>query len=139
MNHRFRLSTMAVAVALAVVTAPSAAASSAAASLVDVEPSRLVLTVAEGESAGPITRLGMLRCDPSGGTHPAAERVCDALSIVDGEPRMAGTPAGMMCPLIYDPVTVTMRGTLDGVRVDHERTYGNACVLHDDTGPLFEF
>lgn len=135
MNHRlrFRLSTTAVVVALAVVTAPSAAAS-----FVDAEPSRLVLTVAEGESAGPIARLGMLRCDPTGGTHPAAEQVCDALSIVDGEPRMAGTPSGTMCPLIYDPVTVTMRGTLDGVRVDHERTYGNDCVLRDDTGPLFD-
>ena len=100
---------------------------------------RLQLMVAEGESAGPIARMSVLRCHPAGGTHPTASEVCAALRLVDGEPRMTGTPVALACPMIFDPVTVSVVGTLDGQRVDHRRTYPNPCVLLVDTGALFEF
>lgn len=100
---------------------------------------RLTLTVADGESPAPIARMATLRCRPSGGTHPQAARVCSSLVMVGGTPHMLGMSNAMACTLMYDPVTVSVTGFADGRPVDHQRTYGNACAMLSETGPLFEF
>jgi hypothetical protein len=37
----------------------------------------------------------------------------------------------------YDPVTVTATGRWEGRAVRYQHTFGNACLLHVDTGPVF--
>jgi hypothetical protein len=143
-RHGARPTALAAALAAALtVLATVLAPLTATASQADTGPAprsvRLTLTVTEGEPSSLFARAVSLRCRPTGGTHPAADDVCAALVVVDGELHMAGMPSDLVCPLHYQPVTVTASGTADGMPVAHRRTYPNACVLHSETGPLFEF
>ncbi|MFH0244656.1 subtilase-type protease inhibitor [Streptomyces sp. HK10] len=106
-------------------------------------PSVLVLTVAEGEdpATAPERRSAVLTCPPGpGGTHPAPGRACAALRSVDGEVGAlveAGTDR--ICPMIWDPVTITAKGVWEGSEVSYERTFANSCVMEGATGPVFSF
>ncbi|MFP8941279.1 subtilase-type protease inhibitor [Streptomyces fenghuangensis] len=106
-------------------------------------PSVLVLTAAAGENpaTAPERRSTTLVCPPgSGGTHPDPERACAALRSVDGEVgALVETDADRVCPMIWDPVTITARGFWEGRQVSYERTFANSCVMEGATGPVFSF
>jgi hypothetical protein len=106
-------------------------------------PSVLVLTVAEGEdpATAPERRSAVLTCPPgSGGTHPAPGRACAALRSVDGEVgALVETDGDRVCPMIWDPVTITAEGVWKGREVSYERTFANSCVMEGATGPVFSF
>ncbi|WP_052387707.1 subtilase-type protease inhibitor [Dactylosporangium aurantiacum] len=100
------------------------------------KPTRLVLTVAKGESTTPVRRRASLTCRPAGGSHKLARDACSALAKVGGDfARLQVT--GGACTMQYDPVTVTAVGLWKGKRVDYRKTYGNACSLSTTTGPVF--
>lgn len=114
-----------------VAAGPSFGATAAAA-----KPTRLVLTVAKGESITPVRRRASLTCRPAGGSHKQARDACSALAKVGGNfTRLQVT--GGACTMQYDPVTVTAVGRWKGKRVDYRKTYGNACALSTTTGPVF--
>lgn len=99
----------------------------------------LVLTFAYGEDATPVARHSLLMCDPPRGTHPDPFAACEALIPVGGDPAALTPLPGVICPTHYDPVTVTATGSWDGRFIHFERTYGNACSLYAETGPVFSF
>ncbi|GAB3874275.1 subtilase-type protease inhibitor [Dactylosporangium cerinum] len=124
--------TMLVAAIAAVETATAAAAAAA-----PVNPTKLVLTVAKGESTKPVQRRASLTCRPAGGSHKMARDACSALAKVGGDFGRLQQGAGVACTMQYDPVTVTAVGRWKGKRVDYKKTYGNACSLSTTTGPVF--
>ncbi|GLF95941.1 SSI family serine proteinase inhibitor [Streptomyces yaizuensis] len=96
----------------------------------------LLLTVAGPGSGG--HRSVTLLCDPPGGTHPEPVAACDALALAGGDPNaLAGEPG--ICPLDYNPVTASAYGDFRGRVVSWRKTFTNACVLHRETTPVFDF
>ncbi|MEU0561784.1 subtilase-type protease inhibitor [Dactylosporangium sp. NPDC006015] len=124
--------TMLVAAIATVETMTAAAATAAPA-----RPTKLVLTVAKGESSKPAQRRASLTCRPAGGSHKLAKDACSALAKVGGDFARLQATTGMACTMQYDPVTVTAVGRWKGKRVDYKKTYGNACSLSTTTGPVF--
>ncbi|WP_344119570.1 SSI family serine proteinase inhibitor [Planosporangium flavigriseum] len=112
-------------------TAPSAATLSAA-------RTTLLLTAARGEDGDRVDRTAVLTCAPAGGTHPAASQACGELSSVAGEVAALSEGSGS-CILMYDPVTVTLRGWWQGEEKYFRATYSNSCVLHRQTHAVFDF
>ena len=93
----------------------------------------LSYTAAAGHAAAVV-----LTCDPAGGVHPEAKRVCKALAKVSGDPsRMKA--AKVMCTLEFAPVTAEVKGKWRGKTVTWSHTFGNACDLNRATGVLFAF
>lgn len=102
------------------------------------KPTALVLTIAQGENPSPASRAVVLGCAPVRGTHPAARQACDQLTSVSGDVSALSEDAGI-CTLIYDPVTVTLRGVWQGEQKNFRATYPNSCVLHRKTRAVFSF
>ncbi|MFI9152432.1 SSI family serine proteinase inhibitor [Streptomyces sp. NPDC053367] len=42
--------------------------------------------------------------------------------------------AGVMCPMYFDPIVVTVNGVREGRSVSYERTFGNPCVKNRTCG-----
>ncbi|MEV0129479.1 SSI family serine proteinase inhibitor [Dactylosporangium sp. NPDC050688] len=120
----------------AVGTGQMAAAGPSYGATAAAKPTKLVLTVARGETTTPVQRRASLTCRPAGGSHKQARDACSALAKVGGNfTRLQVT--GGACTMQYDPVTVTAVGRWKGKRVDYRKTYGNACALSTTTGPVF--
>ncbi|WP_432109374.1 SSI family serine proteinase inhibitor [Streptomyces sp. AA1529] len=81
----------------------------------------------------------MLHCEPTPhGHHPRAAETCAALDAAHGD--LDALPAGNgRCTMQYDPVTVAARGSHRGQAVNWKKTFPNACVMHQATGPVFDF
>jgi hypothetical protein len=99
---------------------------------------QLTLTIANGESPAPVVRRTVLRCTPTGGTHPRAAAACTALRKVDGNLAKLNVAAGV-CTMEYAPRTVTATGTWAGRQVRFRHTYGNQCVMRNQAGPVYRF
>ncbi|MEW9532043.1 subtilase-type protease inhibitor [Microbispora sp. NPDC049125] len=94
------------------------------------------LAVARGEGTGTPERHVTLTCAPPGGTHPSPAEACRALDKVGGDPARFTPAGGKVCPLIYDPVTVTASGIWDGKHIWYQHTFGNNCEMQS-YGPFF--
>ncbi|MDF4249836.1 SSI family serine proteinase inhibitor [Streptomyces sp. WMMB303] len=81
----------------------------------------------------------VLHCEPvPHGHHPRAAETCAALDAAHGD--LDALPAGSgRCTMQYDPVTVAARGSHRGQAVNWKKTFANACVMHQATGPVFDF
>ncbi|MFJ2393265.1 SSI family serine proteinase inhibitor [Streptomyces sp. NPDC087843] len=85
---------------------------------------------------GTDTRGALLLCDPPQG-HPHAAQACAELTAVEGDiGRLPVTP-GVLCPMIYAPVTAAARGEWDGRPVTYAHTFANSCVMGAATGAVF--
>ncbi|QFZ73681.1 serine protease [Streptomyces fagopyri] len=85
----------------------------------------------------PGTRGALLLCDPPQG-HPHAARACAELAAAEGDiGRIPDTP-GVLCPMIYAPVTAAARGAWDGRPVTYTHTFANSCVMGAATGAVFD-
>jgi len=138
---RTSLAAVALAVGAAVTGAshPVAhAASTGPESLLGGSKTYLKLTVATGEQARPASHKATLTCDPAGGTHRRAREACATIAAVGGDFGALHVDGGA-CTMQYDPVTVTATGLWRGKPVRYRHTFGNACVLHLETGPVFAF
>ncbi|MET8508782.1 subtilase-type protease inhibitor [Streptomyces sp. NPDC004787] len=111
------------------------------------ETSSLVLTARYGDTysalsadatAAPFSEV-TLSCSPhASGTHPNAKEACTELRRVNGDLDALQPEPGVMCPMYFDPITVTVNGVWEGRTVSYERTFGNACVKNT-YGSLFAF
>ena len=95
------------------------------------------LTVAKGAQARLVLVLVCLTCAPARGTHKKAKEACAALAAVNGDFAQLHVVKDQACTMMYDPVTVTAVGRWRGAVVRYEHTYGNACSLQVETGPVF--
>ncbi|MEU2183030.1 subtilase-type protease inhibitor [Streptomyces thermolilacinus] len=111
------------------------------------EASSLVLTARYGDTfptlsadaTVPQVREVTLTCSPTvSGTHPDAKSACTELRRVDGDFDALKATPGMMCPMYFDPVVVTVSGVWEGRSVSYERTFGNQCVKNT-YGSVFAF
>ncbi|AXI76408.1 SSI family serine proteinase inhibitor [Peterkaempfera bronchialis] len=102
--------------------------------------SRLVLTLHSGEStSGRVQGSVVLECDPDGGSHPHPATACAALRAARGDLSAVRATRGVMCPMIYAPVTGEARGDWGGRTVRFTRTYGNRCSAAGESGGVFGF
>ncbi|MFJ5711566.1 subtilase-type protease inhibitor [Streptomyces sp. NPDC093105] len=95
-------------------------------------PSALVLAIAQGDEQAAVLRASTLSCAPTAqGTHPDPEAACAALAATSGSlDRLLTAPApDRLCPLHYDPVTVTADGVWEGERIAWRHTFSNTCEL----------
>ncbi|HLL65207.1 MAG TPA: SSI family serine proteinase inhibitor [Micromonosporaceae bacterium] len=132
---RSTLLRQAASVALAASTAAGIALAPAPASAAPAPTTRLVLTVAKGESPRPAQSRTLLTCNPAGGTHPNPAAACAALAAANGNPAKL-TPAGIMCTMQYEPVTVTIVGQYRNRPVRYRHTFGNPCAMRDSVGSV---
>ncbi|MCP3800981.1 subtilase-type protease inhibitor [Allokutzneria sp. A3M-2-11 16] len=99
----------------------------------------LVLTGNPGEAVTPAAKWVLLTCGPNGGTHPAPGASCSALAATGGSISTLRLDRDAICPMIYDPVTVSATGVWQGRRIREQITFPNRCVLIAETGPVFGF
>lgn len=70
-----------------------------------------------------------LTCGPTGGDHPNATQACRALGDIDVDVSQP-VPAGKACTMIYGgPETATVRGILNGEKVDATFSRENGCEI----------
>jgi hypothetical protein len=130
----FRLIAVVAAVMISCVgVSASAAEHRSSGSPSGVTNSKLDLTIKDRSGARVVT----LTCDPDGGSHPHVSEACTRLRAVDGDfTKLRGTG---ICPLVWDPVTVTASGVWHDRVINWQRTYSNKCFLRNETYPIFEF
>ncbi|MFF7813341.1 SSI family serine proteinase inhibitor [Streptomyces sp. NPDC007945] len=111
------------------------------------ETSSLVLTARYGDTSVTLPTdpaagwfsEATLTCSPSAsGTHPNATSACAELRRVKGDLDALQPAPGVMCPMHFDPVVVTVNGVWEGRNVSYERTFGNTCVKNT-YGSVFAF
>jgi len=81
----------------------------------------------------------VLRCDPTGGSHPQAGDACAALAEAGGDVSAVKPRVGMMCTMQYEPMTAIARGVWHGRPVRYRHTFSNACHMHTTTAVVFDF
>lgn len=100
----------------------------------------LVLTLTQGSTVLPSTRAVVLQCSPvGGGTHPKTREACTALEPASGDVRKFKPAAGLVCPLIYDPVTVSAVGVWKSRFTMSSQTFGNGCQMRNALGAVGSF
>ncbi|MGW7101906.1 subtilase-type protease inhibitor [Streptomyces sp. NPDC054838] len=95
-------------------------------------PSAVVLTMGQGENGATVVRASTLSCAPTAqGTHPDPKAACAALAGTAGalDTLLAAPDPNRVCPMIYDPVTVTADGVWQGRRVSWKHTFSNTCAM----------
>ncbi|MEU8591872.1 SSI family serine proteinase inhibitor [Streptomyces sp. NPDC048664] len=96
----------------------------------------LYLTVAKGDTRTREVHGSLLMCDLPGGRARSA-KACGELEAAQGD--VGRIPARhMLCPMIYQPVTVSARGQWTGHRIEYGHTFANACDLAARTGSVFD-
>ncbi|MEV6630684.1 SSI family serine proteinase inhibitor [Actinoplanes sp. NPDC051470] len=98
---------------------------------------RTELTLSYQAAAG-FAAAVVVTCDPAGGVHPQAEKVCRTLAKVNGNPATI-KPAKTMCTLEYAPITAAVTGTWRGQAVTWSKKFSNTCDMKRATGVLFTF
>ena len=133
-NRLLRFAPIAVAALLAALTAPAGAAPRT------TSPAAvLMLTSNPGETVSPAAKRVLLTCAPDNGTHPAPRASCAVLAAADGIISALRISRDAICPMIYDPVTVSAIGVWLGRQIRERMTFPNRCVLIAETGPVFRF
>jgi hypothetical protein len=135
-SHLTALSTAVAVMVAAIAVSPTLGYAAAEHSAPRLARSQLKLTVAKGEKALPAQLKASLTCTPTGGSHQQAAAACAAITEVGGD-LAALHFENAFCTMQYDPVTVTATGRWEGRAVRYQHTFGNACVLHVETGPVF--
>jgi len=97
------------------------------------EDTRTRLTVTVSETGNPATEgTFQLRCDPSGGSHPAAERACARLAELadEGADPFAPVPRGTMCTQQYGgPAGARVTGNWRGRHVGAVFSRADGCEI----------
>lgn len=95
-------------------------------------PSAMVLTIGQGDNGATVVRASTLSCAPTAqGTHPDPKAACTALAATAGafDTLLAAPDSNRVCPMIYDPVTVTADGVWQGRHVSWKHTFSNSCAM----------
>ena len=83
-------------------------------------------------------RVVTLTCDPVGGTHPRAAEACEQLAAANGDIK-AVPYIPRPCPPVWEPVTVTARGTWRGQVIDYTVREGGVACANVSHGVIFWF
>ncbi|MEU4083034.1 SSI family serine proteinase inhibitor [Streptomyces aureus] len=98
----------------------------------------LSLAVTRGDARSSDTRGVLLLCDPPQG-HAHAAAACRQLAAARGDIGRIPRRTGVMCPMLYAPVTASAHGRWNGHRVDYRRAFSNSCSMKAQTGAVFDF
>jgi hypothetical protein len=99
----------------------------------------LVITAYNGEDTSwPVIKEITLKCEPTGGNHVHAEDACASLDAVDGD-FDALPDRQLLCPDVYQPVTIEVGGAWYDQVVSFERTYPNLCHAFSESDGIFDF
>ncbi|MEU1630626.1 subtilase-type protease inhibitor [Streptomyces sp. NPDC020096] len=143
MRYTKRTMGIVAALALSLTGIGATAAQAAAGSPATQAPSALVLTIANGTNPNTATveRAATLRCSPAvGGDHPDSYQACAELGAVGGNFAELSTNAPhAICPMIWNPVTVTAQGVWNGQRISYAHTYPNECIMKANNAYVFSF
>ena len=105
------------------------------------QPSESNLVITAYDSSGFVAQLideVVLKCEPAGGSHVAAEDACATLDLVDGD--FEGLePQPIACVLIYKPVYIEVGGNWRDHVVHFQHNYPNLCVAGAETDGVFKF
>ncbi|MFD8396739.1 SSI family serine proteinase inhibitor [Streptomyces sp. NPDC059680] len=131
----------AAAVAAALLPSVAEAADKPCANVEGCHLTVLVLTKAHAgfNPAPPPDNAALLGCNPTWGWHPQAGEACATLNSVKGQFEKINVNPHAMCPMIWNPVTVTAQGWWNGRKVSYEKTFTNSCVLERTTDAVFAF
>ncbi len=100
----------------------------------------LVLTLSQGAVPLSSTHTAVLQCSPVyGGTHPKTREACATLEPASGDVRRFKPAVGLICPLIYEPVTVSAVGVWKSRFTMSSQTFGNSCQMHSALGAVGSF
>ncbi|MEU9890356.1 SSI family serine proteinase inhibitor [Sphaerisporangium sp. NPDC051011] len=116
---------LAIGLATAITPAPAPGA--------DV-PVRLVISRAHVHPGD--VKSWSLKCAPTGGSHPAAEKACAMLRAIRGDLDKIRPRPGLVCTTEHDPYDVRIRGVYDGRPVVFAQRYANGCVLEGSAAPI---
>jgi hypothetical protein len=126
------LAVAAAAVAFTVLSTPAGAAPQGSAS-------SLVITAYNGEDVTwPVMAEVTLKCEPTGGSHTEAEEACGSIESVDGNLDEL-LDRQLICPEVYQPVTIEVGGNWNDMVVAFEHTYPNLCFAFSESDGVFEF
>ncbi|MEU0433459.1 SSI family serine proteinase inhibitor [Streptomyces sp. NPDC006290] len=99
---------------------------------------RLAVTRGDARSGDTLDTLGvLLLCDPPRG-HAHAALACGQLGAAGGDFGRIPRRSGVMCPMLYAPVTASAYGVWDGRRVDYRHAFSNSCTMGVETGAVFD-
>ncbi|WP_329124478.1 SSI family serine proteinase inhibitor [Streptomyces sp. NBC_01465] len=97
----------------------------------------MYVAVMQGEEALGNVSGTLVRCPQGGGGHPHGKQACKELAAVGGDITRMKPRTGVMCPMIYQPVTAMAYGVWNGHRKVYSMTFSNPCVLKNATGSVF--
>jgi Subtilisin inhibitor-like len=92
---------------------------------------QLDLTITNGEI---VLAYATLTCEPTGGTHPNAQKACDDLIPVKGQIGAIPPERDVFCIPEIQPVDVTATGIWAGVSVRYEGEFNSRCEAVVGTG-----
>lgn len=98
----------------------------------------LMLTVSSDDARARPQRFEFLLCSPPRGRHPKAAEACALLRKAGGDPGNLKPDKDIVCPMVFEPVTVTASGFWDATSIWFERTYSGVCELRSMTGAIFD-
>jgi hypothetical protein len=127
-----------VALAIGVGLLAAGCGDEAAESPADARTDLRVTVWPEGRRGDALSQTWTLRCDPSGGTHPAPEAACRALAA--NESALRPVPPDVMCTQIYGgPQVARITGTYRGAEITAwlDRTNGCEIARWDRLAPVF--
>jgi hypothetical protein len=126
------LGAAAATVAIIVLGTPAVAGEQASAS-------SLVITAYNGEDTSwPVVKEVTLKCEPTGGSHTEAEEACASIESVGGNLDEL-MDRQLICPEVYQPVTVEVGGNWNDMVVAFEHTYPNLCFAYSASDGVFTF
>jgi len=125
----------------ALIFALGLASADAAADPASPDPAAAELTLTRGNGIDPaVAKSVTLSCAPEiGGTHPDSRDACAALDRDNADFDHLPHIREGMCPLVWDPVSVTATGRWHGRTVGYRHTYANSCVAANESAAVFAF
>jgi hypothetical protein len=82
-------------------------------------------------------RVATLTCDPTGGTHPRAAEACKDIAEAKGDIAAVPPYPRTGCLPVWQPVTVTVRGTWGGQVIDFTDDAGSVSCAAISHGAIF--
>jgi hypothetical protein len=125
--------------ALAAIVAGLGAATPAAAATAVPAQLRIVITPLGLTGSPPgKTISATLTCDPIGGTHSHAAQACKDIAAAKGDIAAIPPQPMMGCLAVWQPVSITVRGTWSDKTIDFSGTDSNASCARISHGYVFD-
>jgi hypothetical protein len=124
------------ATVLAVAAGTAAAATPATAAAEPVGVLGIMITPLPGGTPS-APRVATLICEPNGGTHPRADEACKDIAEAKGDIAAVPPYPRVGCLPVWQPVTITVRGTWGDKVIDYSAQQGSVSCASISHGSIF--